>query len=224
MSSIADMVARLIASGTPPEIAAVVVTEAFAAGVLSAGIPRNSVDETAERRRAKDRDRKRLSAENLRNSMETPQNSNPPLTLSSFPSTNTEVEKRGKKVRARKPISAPLPTDWQPKPAHFEAASKRQISQAAVLEKAEDMRLWAKSKGEFKADWDATFHGFLRRDAPRFTTANGGAPRPGSKEDTRERTVNALRRLNPFADADDNRSGEGDGPPLPRQLPFVKPS
>lgn len=35
MAGIADMVARLIASGTPPDVAAVVVAEAFAAGVRS---------------------------------------------------------------------------------------------------------------------------------------------------------------------------------------------
>lgn len=58
------MVAKLIAAGASPEVAAEVVAEAFEAGVRvnSTGIPRNSADEVAEKRRAYDRDRKRNSA------------------------------------------------------------------------------------------------------------------------------------------------------------------
>ncbi len=59
--------------------------------------------------------------------------------------------------------------------------------------------------------------------APHVIT-NGHAPRPGSKDDTRERTVNALRSLDPFPRADEPGSGEGACSPIPRQLSFVKPA
>jgi hypothetical protein len=45
------------------------------------------------------------------------------------------------------------------------------IPRSAVDSKAEDMRIWAGSKGETKADWDLTFHGFLRRDAQKLAAS-----------------------------------------------------
>lgn len=96
----------------------------------------------------------------------------PPLTLSSF-LPDTELQKKEeKKVRARKAPASPLPADWQPSAAHFEAAVKLHIPREAVFAKAEDMRLWAQSTGAVKADWNATFHVFLRRDASKLSTGN----------------------------------------------------
>lgn len=98
-----------------------------------------------------------------------------PLTLTSYPSDNQNKKKEEKKVRApRRAPASPLPADWQPTQSHFDAAEKLKIPIAAVLSKAEDMRIWAKSSGAIKADWDATFHGFLRRDAEKLSgNANG---------------------------------------------------
>lgn len=62
----------------------------------------------------------------------------------------------------------------------------------------------------------------------RASPVNGygaAAPRPGSREDTRERTVNALRKLDLFvnAGADDPGAGSGDRAPILRIIPNVKP-
>ncbi len=68
----------------------------------------------------------------------------------------------GRKAHKRK-ILGPLPSDWNPSAAHFEAAVKLGISREIITNKAEDMRIWAQANGVQKADWNATFHGFLRR-------------------------------------------------------------
>lgn len=75
-----------------------------------------------------------------------------------------EENKKEKKVRARNSQNVTLRDDWQPNEGHFAAAEKRKISPAGVGEIVEDMRFWAKSKGITRKDWDATFHGFIRRD------------------------------------------------------------
>jgi len=163
--SVADLVSRLIAAGTPPEVAAMVVTEAFALGSVcghSADIPRTFADEQAERRRASDRERKRSVRRIPQNSADIPRTSEKVLTLTSLTNTNSKKEK---KVRAAK---AALSADWTPSDSHFEAAAKLGISRKAVEWKAEDLRLWALSSGELKLNWDATFHGFLRRDADKL--------------------------------------------------------
>lgn len=67
---------------------------------------------------------------------------------------STSKKEVSKKERARKCF---LPDDWLPKPSHYAKAS-----QAHVDRKADDLRNWAKSKAIMRADWDATFHGFLR--------------------------------------------------------------
>jgi len=152
---IAELVSRLIASGTPPELAAQVVAEAFTSGVLSADIPQTKADISADRRREKDRERKR---EIRRQSAEICGNPQKALTYKS----NIKEEK---KVRARK---APLSADWKPNEGHYSKASELKIPKAAVDAKAEDMRIWAGSTGALKLDWDLTFHGFLRRDAPKL--------------------------------------------------------
>jgi hypothetical protein len=211
---IASFVSRLIAAGTPPEVAATVVAEAFAAGVLSADCPQTSVDETAERRRAKDRDRKRLNRGCPQKSADVggnPQKSaDTLLNLSSLSSLRGDQEKKeSKKLRSRGQL---LSADFQPKPAHYEAAKRLGYPnpEQAVAEKFEDMRLWAESKGVMRPGWDATLHGFLRRDAYKATrgTPNGSKPN----------LVDAAKKLaNTFAD----RPGSGleTGGNLVRLLP-----
>lgn len=162
--SVANIVARLIAAGTPPDVAAMAVTEAFAAGAVC-GQSADKADVSAERRREKDRERKRDIRRHSAESADIPQKSEPALTLK-------DNLKEEKKVRATK---GRIPADWNPNAAHFEAAEKLKIPRAAVEAKAEDMRIWAGSTGALKVDWDLTFHGFLRRDAPKLAVHSVGA-------------------------------------------------
>ena len=61
---IGELVAKLIAAGTPPELAAVVVAEAFAAGSMSVSHV-TSRDESVTHRRESDRLRKQRSRDRL---------------------------------------------------------------------------------------------------------------------------------------------------------------
>lgn len=135
----------------------------------------------------------------------------PPLTLTSS-SPKQDQKKEGKKVSARK---APLSADWQPQPEHFAAADKLKIPRAAVLAKAEDMRIWAGANGALKLNWDLTFHGFLRRDASQL--ARGGNTN-GKQHDGQSKSVlDAFDRLEQRlrAGGDDNAPGQDDLLSLP---------
>lgn len=154
MNPIADMVAEMLARGVPADVIVLAVKGAEQAARNSTGIP---VDTMAEKRRAYDRERKREQ----RNST-----GNPP----------ESAEVRGQALIPKKDKTKsvsrkhPCPPDWKPNEAHYAAAEKLSISRSAVESKAEDMRIWAGSTGALKLDWDLTFHGFLKRDAPRLAT------------------------------------------------------
>ncbi len=101
------------------------------------------------------------------------------LILSSSASLDLGKEETEKKVRTvvvegQKPSKrrslAPLPDDWKPTAMHVAAANRLNLHPGIIESKAEDMRLWAQSNDIRKANWDATFHGFLRRAA----SPNGG--------------------------------------------------
>lgn len=170
--NIADMVEQMMDRGVDRDMILLAIRTAE-----STSRPVESpVDTAAARRRAYDRDRKQRERDEKRKSggspVENPQTSEPALTLTS--SQQVEAVKEGKKVRARKSPTHPLPPDFQPKPSHFAAADRLKIPHSAVNEKAEDMRIWAASSGAVKADWDATLHGFLRRDADKLRNRKNG--------------------------------------------------
>lgn len=94
-------------------------------------------------------------------------------TSSLLPTSKIEESKKERAVRSRK---SALPDDWKPNEAHYAKAAKFGMPADLMLIKADDMRNWAKSKAIIRADWDATFHGFLR---PKEGQSNGfGGSRP----------------------------------------------
>ena len=108
---IGDMVAELIEAGCAPDVAASVVARAFVAGVNSTGIPRNPVDEVAEKRRAYDRARKR-------NSTGIPPES---TGIPNTPSTVLEKEKK----ESKKDRGSQLADAWRPDEARWSAACRK---------------------------------------------------------------------------------------------------
>lgn len=68
---------------------------------------------------------------------------------------------------ARKPRNRALPADWQPGEKSEAACEELGRSAAWMRSTAIDMRTWAESKGEVRADWDATHVGWMRREAKR---------------------------------------------------------
>jgi hypothetical protein len=161
VTPIADMVASLLEQGATPEMIVMAVRGAELSARKSGGIP---VDAAAEKRRAWDRERKRKSGGIPVESGGIPQKA---LTLTSL------TNKKEKKVRAAK---HPIPPDWKPSEFHFQKAAELHIPRSAVEAKAEDMRIWAGSTAALKADWDLTFHGFLRRDAPKLAVMPRAGP------------------------------------------------
>lgn len=130
------------------------------------------------------------------------------LTSSSFLTSTKEASKKeeSKKERASK---RQLPSDWVPKPAHYAKAKKLNHPDGYVDQKAEDLRDWARSKAIMRADWDATFNGFLKN---RETTNGFGGPRP--LQDDSKSISRAGRELTEKA-----RRGEFTFGPRPSILP-----
>lgn len=162
---IAKMVREMIARGVDPDVIELAVATAEQASRVE--IPRNSADESAERRREKDRLRKREAKANPQNSAENPQNSNSAIYLSL--SKNSEEQER-KKERAkpkRNSAGSRLPEDWRPSAEHYRFAAESGQSRHWVDQQFEDMRIWARSNEHRavarKSDWNLTFHGWLRR-------------------------------------------------------------
>jgi hypothetical protein len=184
------------------------------------------IDAAADRRRAKDRERKRLqrgtpapssprkSAEIRglhgipRKSAETRKEALSSL-LSALSSNTKQTESKevSKKERARK---TQLPADWKPKPSHYDMAEKYKQPYSFVDQKADDLRDWAIGKGIIRADWDRTFNGFLKPKEGRF---NGhGGPRP--LQDDSKSISRAAERLGEAA-----KRGEFTFGPRPTLLP-----
>jgi hypothetical protein len=164
------MVDELVAAGCTPAVAARIVAEAFTAGVLSAPVRGIPVDTTAEKRRAYDRERKAKGRNNP------PTSGGIPVDSAECPKPALSLSNINKKERSRK---CPCPPEWKPTEKHFTWAEREGIPKSAVLEKAEDLRLWAQSTGEQKKDWDATLFVWLRRDAPKIRVGSP-APVPGN--------------------------------------------
>lgn len=175
---IADLVARLIASGTPPDVAATVVAEAFAAGA-TAIIPRNSADLSAERRREKDRIRKQNAKNNPQNSSENngiPQNSK----SASLSIQIDHSEIKGSKREANR--GNRLPEDWQPHPVDWTLATELIGDDRSRGEIAKFKDHWKQQPGAkgVKLDWGAAWRNWIRRAAEYGGNRNGNATGAGA--------------------------------------------
>jgi hypothetical protein len=122
-------------------------------------------------------------------------------------SISTPKKEERKKERARK---THLPEDWLPKPRHYEKAKKFNHPDGFVDRKADSMRSWAASKAIMRANWDATFDGFIE---PKEGQSNGlGGSRP--LQDDSKSISRAGREL-----AEKARRGEFSFGPRPSILP-----
>lgn len=81
------------------------------------------------------------------------------------------------RVRARKGPAVRIDPAWQPTAEQRDYGRGLGLSDREIDDAAEDMRLWALGKGEAKADWDATFKGWMRRNVQR---RGGTGPPSGS--------------------------------------------
>lgn len=79
--------------------------------------------------------------------------------------------------KARNSRGTTLPDDWAPSASDLGYGTRIGLSKQHVLDMAEDMRLWAKGNANRaigrKADWTATFQGWMRRQAPKIINGGG---------------------------------------------------
>lgn len=198
MTPIADMVAEMLARGVAADIVVIAVKAAEQAMASTGKSAESPVDEAAEKRRAYDRARKAEKRKSGGSPVESPRTSEASLSLTSL-SKDSEQKKEVKKVRARK---HPLPPEFQPDEGHFAAALKLGKPRQYVIDKCEDMRIWAGSSGALKVDWGLTLHGFMRRDA-----AN---PQKNNVITAADELVDTMRQWETKDDLlEDLRSGEG---------------
>lgn len=128
------------------------------------------------RRMVRDAKRAKIARQNgknggnptLRKQTAIPASDNPPLKTHKPEARIPDTRKEEDGVlthpkRARKAPSLPLPDDWAPDETDFEYGRNLGLTHRQITDRAEDLRLWARSKDERKADWRATFRGFLRR-------------------------------------------------------------
>jgi len=122
--------------------------------------------------------------------------------LSSLPllGGKEEIEKKdaavvveGRKPRTKR-TPMPLPDNWQPSAMHHATAARLRLAAGVLESKAEDLRIWATSNDIRKANWDATFHGFLKRAASETGGGNGYRGSRPLQDDSRS-VSRALDRL-----------------------------
>lgn len=128
------------------------------------------------------------------------------------PPTGAQTPTRSK----AKPLR-PLPEDWAPSSEQRARWKARGATDALLDSSAEDMRTWANGKGVTRADWAATFDGFVKRDL-----AEGGRPRPASgrgppRAEPRNPFLEALERI-PDDDSPSSSSNDPADLRAPRDL------
>jgi hypothetical protein len=165
------MYREMTARGVDPEMIALAIetAESVARPVES------PVDTAAEKRRAYDRERKRLERESGGNSTGSPPDKDSALSFLENKKNSKEVKK---KERAR---GEKLPPDARPTAGHYKFGIENSFDRQWVDRMFEDMRLWARANEHRavarKSDWNLTFMGWLRRSANQAKPPTG-PPRP----------------------------------------------
>lgn len=81
------------------------------------------------------------------------------------------------KERKERKSGIPLPEDWKPSEGDIATGNSLGHSNGAILNMAEEMRLWARANSNRavarKADWSATFRGWMRRVKPEVNSGGG---------------------------------------------------
>lgn len=168
LSVISDLVARLIASGTPPEVAACVVAEAFSVGVLSVGHV-TSADESVTHRRESDRLRKQRSRDRLVTKRDV-------TGQSQDASLSKEERIESKEVRKRETTrGSRLPDSWTPTVQDWASTCELLTDQTARSELEKFRDHWAQQPGGrgVKLDWGAAWRNWTRRAVEYGTRPNG---------------------------------------------------
>jgi hypothetical protein len=173
---IADMITEMLKNCIPLEMIIVAVRS-----MERAVSTRQGVDETAEKRRAWDREYRRnkrgMSADPPDIHPKPPDVGNSALTsLSEIKKLSEVVNKKEKKERGCK-----LPPDWKPNQHHYDEGKKLGMTMAMVDERGAAMRCWCDANANrsitTKANWDAAFTGAWLKDS----RSNTGRQQPNGR-------------------------------------------
>lgn len=175
MTPIADMVEQMLSGGIPPDaiVLAVRAVELAVQENTRASLP---ADDTAARRRAWDRDRKRKQKSGI-----PPEAESPSLIASSLSPVDIQEQKESKKESARstgippefhrtKTRKGPLPEGWKPNQRAFNLAVSLGLSVQNIEPQFRD---YLASSGKQYLDYDAGFCNFIR-NVPKFSGKSNG--------------------------------------------------
>jgi hypothetical protein len=184
---IADLVAKLIAAGTAPDVAAVVVTEAFVAGISAAPTRDVTRDERDENRREQARVRQQRRREKVTRDMrdkpeivietknldvrDVTRDEKAPLSLENN-KQETKKERGASKAASR---GQRLPDDWAPSVPDQVVADELIGTERRRDELAKFRDHWKQQPGSkgVKLDWDAAWRNWIRRSAEYGGNRNG---------------------------------------------------
>lgn len=204
MTAICAAIAAMRAKGIPADDILDIV-EAMAAAQPAHVTMASPIDESAERRRAKDRERKREKAESLRKSAEICGKSaeqfpsseeKAPIPPKTQPSPSQEKTPKGVQKKGSE-----LPEDWRLTDQNRRDAERIGLHSSEVDREAEKFRDYWRSKpgaGRLKTDWPATWRNWCRNVVER---RSGRAP-PGQQTSTSNGWMEAARE---FGNHDDER-------------------
>lgn len=181
---IGELVARLIAAGTPADVAAAVVAEAFAAGVIARPReidPRSS----GAKRQARYRERNETSQnvtvlrdnEGDEEASQTVTDRNETSQSDAF--AKVPLSRNIKKVRERQNRGTRIALDWSPSDAERAFAKQEGFSDWEIQRETQKFRdYWTACAGAkgVKLDWTATWRQWIRNGAERA----GKTPAPTS--------------------------------------------
>lgn len=196
---IAKMFREMMARGVDPEMIALAIETAEA----TARPVDSPVDTAAEKRRAYDRERKRLERQSTGVSTGCPVDADSALTTLD----NKQEPRSEKKERAKSKRGELLPPDARPTAEHYAFGIDNDFNREWVDQQFEDMRIWARTNEHRavarKSDWNLTFTGWLRRSAGdakgrkngHGTGANRTAGAAGSSQTSADSILAGMGRL-----------------------------
>lgn len=169
MTDIAALIADMVKAGVDAELIG------RTAAALAQREPVRVVDEQAERRRAADRERKRLrnSAESAESAEEvSPKKESSPTPPKEKTTPSTEPNGSSKTRAARLPADWTLPTDWR------QDALKAGLPADRIDVEAEKMRDWSiSSPNGAKRNWRAAWRNWTKSAVERMPRSRGSPPR-----------------------------------------------
>ncbi len=183
--SVAASIRQMIERGLTIEQALI------AAEVMEANLP-SAIDEQAERRRKKDRERKRLR--NSAESAEAAEVVENPLPLSPSPQTPQPHTPAPERDTTRTRGTRRCPESWLPSHGDIDLAKAEGFNPGEIERELAKFRDY--TFGTARSDWSATFRNWMRKSGEQHRKSSGrSAPSHGGKSRAQSNLDSAARAL-----------------------------